>query len=416
MASFSPPPGTSDILPDEIQNWNFIQAIANKVFPLYGYGEIRTPVFEYTEVFQKSIGTETEVVKKEMYTFQDRGGRSLTLRPEGTAGVMRALMKTDAPNGVETKVYYLGPMFRGERPAAGRKRQFHQVGTENVGKIGPEYDAENIIMLMHYIDELKITGTKLLINTRGTAEDREPAEKELRKYLEPYISNMCPDCKDRHNKNIWRILDCKSPECQEIIQNSPNLTNFFTPETQEYFNKVINILKEQNIDFEIDSRLVRGLDYYQHTVFEVTHSGLGGQNAIAGGGRYKITVPGSKKPLIGVGFAAGIERLLMAQESSNNQNNEEVKHPIFLVNLGDNAKKENLKLAFELRKNSIFTLMELEDNKSMKAQMRSAGKNRAEIVLIRGEDELKNGTIILKNMVLREQQEIKISELYNHIS
>ena len=295
MSSYLPPPGTSDIFSDEIPRWNFIESTAQKVFSLYGYGEIRTPIFEYSEVFKKSIGQDTEVVQKEMYSFEDRGGRELTLRPEGTAGVMRALMKTDAPNGVETRVYYLGPMFRGERPAAGRKRQFHQVGVENVGKMSPEHDAECISMLIHFLEELKITGSKLLINTRGADEDKVAAEKALRDYFFKYVSSMCNDCKERFSKNIWRILDCKSPECQEPIKNAPDVKDFFTQSSKDYFNKVVELLRQQKIDFEIDRRLVRGLDYYQHTVFEITHTCLGGQNAIAGGGRYAIAVPGSSK-------------------------------------------------------------------------------------------------------------------------
>ncbi|MEI6056270.1 MAG: histidine--tRNA ligase [Lentisphaerota bacterium] len=414
MSSYLPPPGTSDIFADEIPRWNFIESSAQKVFSLYGYGEIRTPIFEYSEVFKKSIGQDTEVVQKEMYSFEDRGGRELTLRPEGTAGVMRALMKTEAPNGVETRVYYLGPMFRGERPAAGRKRQFHQVGVENVGKISPEHDAECITMLIHFLEELKITGSKLLINTRGAEEDKAASEKALRDYFQNFVPSMCPDCKERFNKNIWRILDCKIQECQEPIKNAPDVKEFFTQTSKDYFNKVVDLLRQQGIEFEIDRRLVRGLDYYQHTVFEITHSGLGGQNAIAGGGRYAIAVPGSSKYITGVGFAAGMERLIMVQDALKVQLPINTPEFVFIASLGQVAKEKNFLLASELRKKGINVLMELED-KSMKAQMRSASKSNVTKVLIRGDDEIARNVIILKDMKTGNQTEVAYSEIINSL-
>ncbi len=412
MASFSPPPGTSDIFPDEISEWNQLEDTAKKVFPLYGYGEIRTPIFEYTEVFTRGIGNETEVVKKEMYSFEDRGGRELTLRPEGTAGVMRALMKTDTINGSEMRVFYIAPMFRGERPAAGRKRQFHQVGVENTGKIGPEYDAECIAMTMHYLNELGIDDSKLLINTRGTAADREPAANALKEYFGTHISSMCHDCQERLQKNIWRILDCKAKECQTIIKDSPQVSSLFGEKSREYFNKVVQCLKELGIAFEIDPRLVRGLDYYQHTVFEITHPSLGGQNAIAGGGRYEIFLPGSKKPLIGVGFAAGIERLLMVREALGIKSKDSTGKKIFAVSLGSYAKQENMKLANQLRHQGFTVVMELED-KSLKAQMRAVNRSGANYAIIRGDDEIEKNVIIVKNMATSEQKEIQLSELTN---
>jgi len=413
MPSYLPPPGTSDIFPEEIPRWNYVQTTAEKIFSLYGYGEIRTPIFEYSEVFKKSIGTETEIVQKEMYSFEDRGGRELTLRPEGTAGVMRALMKTEAPNGVETRVFYFGPMFRGERPAAGRKRQFHQVGAENVGRISPEHDAECIAMAMHYLSELKISDSHLLINTRGTLEDMRPAEKTLREYFNKRITCMCNDCKDRLNKNIWRILDCKAEQCQDAIKNSPDIKSLFTKETQNYFDKVTCTLESMGIPFKIEPKLVRGLDYYQHTVFEVTHKGLGGQNSILGGGRYAIRVPGSNKSLIGVGFAAGVERLLMAQDASNAVLPIKKQEYIFLVSIGNNVKLQNLKLAAEMRKKGIPVLMELED-KSIKAQMRSANRLSVSKVLICGDDELSRGIFILKDMNTGTQSEIKENEIFSY--
>ena len=216
MAKFAPPPGTSDIFPEEAPKWRNIERTAQKVFSSYNFGELRTPIFEYTEIFHRGLGEETEVVRKEMYTFEDRGGRSLTLRPEGTAGVMRALLNTDVLNGVEQRVYYYGPMFRGERPAAGRRRQFHQIGVENVGRIAPELDAECIAMLMDLLNSLGITDAKLSINTRGVAADRVDAAKALKEYFANHIGEMCEDCANRLSGNIWRILDCKQERCRQF--------------------------------------------------------------------------------------------------------------------------------------------------------------------------------------------------------
>jgi histidyl-tRNA synthetase len=415
MSNFSPPPGTSDIFPEEISLWHRLEDAARKVFPLYGYREMRTPIFEYTEVFKRGLGDETEVVQKEMYTFEDRGGRSLTLRPEGTAGIMRSLAGTDVMNGNEKRVYYIGPMFRGERPAAGRRRQFHQIGAENAGRVSPELDAESIALLLQYLDELGIAGYKLLLNTRGSGEDRKPAEDSLRLYFADHVSGMCPDCKNRLERNVWRILDCKQPNCRVFIENVPDIAGLMGEPSRKYFEKVCNALSIMDIPFEVDSRLVRGLDYYVHTVFEVTHPGLGAQNAIAGGGRYEIFAPESRKPIVGVGFAAGLERLLMAQEALS------VKPPlmenipaVFLIGLGEKALNENLKLASLLRKAGISAIAEVEQ-RSIKASMRTANRLAAKFAVIRGEDEILKGTIILKNMADGSQSEINPENLLVNI-
>ena len=258
MAKFSPPPGTADIFPEEMPLWHRLEDTARRIFPLYGYGELRTPIFEFTDVFKRGIGDETEVVQKEMYTFEDRGGRSLTLRPEGTAGVMRALLNTDVMNGNEKRVFYIGPMFRGERPAAGRRRQFHQVGVENAGRVAPELDAENMAMMMQYLDELQISGAKLLINTRGVQADRKPAEESLSEYFQKHVGDMCDDCKTRVSRNVWRILDCKQEGCREIVKDAPDYVSCYTAESRAYFDRVCALLTSFNVSFEIDKQLVRG--------------------------------------------------------------------------------------------------------------------------------------------------------------
>ncbi len=414
MAKNTPPPGTSDIFPEEILEWYDLENKAKELFPLYGYGELRTPNFEYTEVFQRGLGNETEVVKKEMYTFDDRGGRSLTLRPEGTAGVMRAMLGTDVMNGVERRVFYSGPMFRGERPAAGRKRQFHQIGVENIGKMSPELDAEAIAMLMQYLNEVGINGAKLLINTRGDEEDRKPAEIALKNYFSDKIEDMCDDCKNRLENNVWRILDCKVKNCQEIVKDSPNIVSYFTEETQEYFKRVCSVLDDLDVEYKIEPKLVRGLDYYVHTVFELTHDALGGQNAIAGGGRYELFLPQSNKPLIGVGFALGMERLLMVREALGVKSEIEKIIPIFLISLGDNAKTSNIKLANTLRKNKISVAMEV-GAKSMKAQMRAANKTDAKFAIICGDDELEKNEVICRNMETGEQESVPLNNIMSYI-
>ncbi len=415
MSKFSPPPGTSDIMPEEISCWHNLEDTARRIFPLYGYLEMRTPVFEYTEVFKRGIGDETEVVQKEMYTFEDRGGRSLTLRPEGTAGIMRSLAGTDVMNGNEKRVYYIGPMFRGERPAAGRRRQFHQIGAENAGRVSPELDAESIALLLHYLDSLGITGYKLLLNTRASREDRRPAEDSLRAHFTAHISAMCQDCKNRLERNVWRILDCKQEQCRDAISKTPDIASLFGEPSRKYFEKVCASLTAMQIPFEVDSKLVRGLDYYVHTVFEVTHPGLGAQNAIAGGGRYEIFAPESDKAIVGVGFAAGLERLIMAQQALNVKQVQENYAPlVFLIGLGENARNSNLLLASQLRKAGISTMAEVEE-KSMKACMRAANRFNAKFAAIRGDNELAKGTLVLKNMADGSQNEIAADALLAHL-
>jgi histidyl-tRNA synthetase len=409
MSYSSPPPGISDIFPEEAPLWNLIENAARKVFALYGCGEMRAPLLEYTEVFKKGIGGDTEVVQKEMYTFEDKGGRSLTLRPEGTAGVMRALSGTDAMNGVERRVFYMGPMFRGERPAAGRRRQFHQIGVENVGRVAPELDAECVAMLAHFLEECGVTGTKILINTRGAVEDRAPAAAALKTYFEPQIAGMCADCKTRLEKNIWRILDCKQPQCAGVVAGVPDITSFFSGATKEYFKAVTDALKNFRIEFDVSPRLVRGLDYYVHTVFEAVHPALDNL-AVAGGGRYELFIPETSKPVKGVGFAAGVERLIMSREALGVKNPEPPGTAVFLVSLGAAAKSLNMAAAAALRKAGVPVIVEVED-KSMKAQMRAADRIKAKIAVIRGDTEIAEGAVVCKDLASGEQKKIPAAEL-----
>jgi len=410
MAKNAPPPGTSDIFPDEIGNWQLLENKAREVFQLFGYEELRIPIFEYTEVFQRGIGDGTDIVQKEMYTFEDRGGRSLTLRPEGTAGVMRALLNTDVMNGNEKRVFYLGPMFRGERPAAGRKRQFHQVGVENAGRIAPELDAECIAMLIRYLSDIGITGHRLLLNTRGSRDSRPAVQELLKKYFGEHRGSLCDDCRKRLENNTLRILDCKQSTCQKLVKEAPDASTCFSRKSREFFDQVCRILSNLGIPFDIEPRLVRGLDYYVHTVFEVIHSGIGAQNSLAGGGRYEVFLPEVKKPLIGVGFGVGLERLLMARDSLGIPPPPSWSPDIFCIGLGETAIAQNQFLANELRKAGISVIAEVE-NRSMKAQLRAANRVGAKFAIIRGDDELAGDMVLCKDMNNSKQFELPVDQL-----
>jgi histidyl-tRNA synthetase len=414
MANLSLPPGISDIFPEEMTEWRYIEQTAEKVFNLYGYSELRTPILEYTEIFQRSIGTETDVVKKEMYTFEDKGGRSLTLRPEGTAGVMRALSGTDVMNGNERRVFYTGPMFRGEKPAAGRKRQFYQIGVENAGTVSAEGDAESIAMLMDFLKSVGLNDASLLINTRGAFEDRAPAEKLLRERLTERESELCHDCQERMGRNIWRVIDCKNPDCAAIVDSLPEITSSFSDETKSYFNDVCKALDVLNVPYKIEPNLVRGLDYYVHTVFEVTHSGLGAQNSIAGGGRYEVSLPGLKRAVVGVGFALGMERIIMAREAEKVTSGDPLTPYVYFISLGKDAKLANMKSASELR-HAGYSVVGCMEDKSMKAQMRAANRLSAKFVVIRGDAEVEKKTCICKNMENSDQHEISDDQLLDFL-
>jgi len=414
MGKAEPLPGTSDICFPEVQEWVSIENSARTVFSKYGYSELRTPVFERTSVFIKSIGDETDVVQKEMYTFEDRGGRSLTLRPEGTAGTMRAIANMGVAQGEERRVFYMGPMFRGERPAKGRKRQFHQIGVESVGKVSPAIDAENIAMLVDFLESCGITGFKLKINSRGSREDRKPAEDVLRKHFEDKLEGLCEDCQRRFTTNIWRMLDCKQEGCQAGIESAPDTFELLGEESCNYFRQVCSYLDKMGIEYVVDPRLVRGLDYYVHTVFEISHPGLGAQDAISGGGRYEIVVPGGKKPLPGVGFALGVERMLIALEALGKLKDDVTLTDVFLVSMGQDALDFNMTLASKLRAAGLSVAMDYE-LKSMKAQMRAANKSAAKLALIVGESELEAKELQIKNLQTSDQSTVAFDDVIDFV-
>ena len=411
-----PLPGTSDIWEPETLDWIQLETAARDVFHRYGYSEIRTPIFERTDVFVRSLGTETDVVQKEMYTFEDRGHRSLTLRPEGTAGVIRAIANHGLDQGDEARVFYFGPMFRGERPAAGRRRQFHQVGVETVGSNSPWQDVEVIAMLTHFLERIGLKGGKVNINTRGLPEDRAQVSAALKAYFAPHAPEMCEDCQRRLETNVWRMLDCKNDACKAIAEKAPKIIDLLGAESRDYFEKVCRGLQEVGVDYQFEPRLVRGLDYYIHTVFEVTHSGLGAQDALAGGGRYRITFPGSKNAVEGIGFAAGMERLLLARESLGIKTQPGRDADVMILCLGDEAIVPGLRLTRTLR--GQFDTLRIKTDfsgRSMKAQMRGANKANARLAVIIGENELAQGIALCRDMATSEQTEVQLDQLADFI-
>lgn len=410
MASgeFQPLQGMSDIHAPEVNLWRMIEERARTLFSYYGYEELRTPALEKLSVFKRSIGDTTDVVQKEMYAFKDRGGRELALCPEGTAGTIRHLAGR-GEEGLNARVFYIAPMFRCERPQAGRKRQFHQVGVEATGEPNPLADAECIALQQHLLEAWGLTDSKIQISTRGTLSDRQPVAAGLRNALQPHLNELCEDCQRRIDENVLRVIDCKNEGCAKIVDQIPPAIEFMAEESRQYLDAVIHALGKMGIEVEVNPRLVRGLDYYVHTVWEITHGALGAQNAIAGGGRYEIAL--GKKAVPGVGFAMGIERVITSLEACGITAEQFMpKGGVWLVSLGEDALAENMKLARELREKGIRCGMEL-SAKSMKAQMRKANREGAEKVVIRGEDELAKGTAVVKNMADGSQEEMSPEEV-----
>lgn len=410
MASneFQPLQGMSDIRAPEIYLWRMIEERARSLFSCYGYEELRTPVLEKLAVFKRSIGDTTDVVQKEMYAFTDRGGRELALCPEGTAGTIRHLAGR-GEEGLSARVFYIAPMFRCERPQAGRKRQFHQVGVEAAGDPNPLADAECIALQQSLLQAWGLVDSKIQISSRGTREDRQPVADGLRKALQSHLGDLCEDCQRRIDENVLRIIDCKNEGCSAIVDQIPSALEFMDKASRKYLDAVIQALNNMGIQAEINPKLVRGLDYYVHTVWEITHGALGAQNAIAGGGRYEIAF--GKKIIPGVGFAMGIERVIASLEACGITAEQFAPDGgTWLISLGPEALSENMKLARHLREKGIRCGMELTD-KSMKAQMRKANREGAERVIIRGEEEIEKGLVIIKDMKEGTQETVSLEEV-----
>ena len=416
---FSTIRGFRDILPDEISYWRLLENEARRLFENYGFQEIRTPILEKTELFNRSIGQETDIVSKEMYTFQDSKGRKLSLRPEATASVVRAYIQNRLyQKGGVQKLYSIGPMFRHERPQKGRFRQFHQINVEEFGDPGPVSDAELIIMAVNLFEKIGLkNGLELNLNSLGCKNCRPIFKDNLKEYLKDKKETLCPDCQRRALLNPLRIFDCKVESCQQGIKNAPIILDYLCENCKTHFHHVQEILRDLNLEFFINPRLVRGLDYYTRTTFEIHSDELGAQNAIAGGGRYD----GLVKLLGGpdhsaIGFAIGMERTISLLQKKRPF---EKRGPdIFIAVLGKKAKKVSFPWVIWLRNKGMWVEMDHED-KGLKGQMKKADKINAKKVLIIGEDELHSKKAVLRDMRTGEQTEISLENveiIYNAVS
>ncbi len=407
--------GVKDILPDEIWKWQWVESIAHSIFPLYGFEEIRVPIFEDTRLFSRSIGETTDIVEKEMYTFEDRGGDSITLRPEGTASVARAYIehKMYAPPSV-TKMFYIGPMFRYERPQAGRLRQFYQIGVEAMGSQSPAVDVEVMTMLIEFFRKLGLKDSTLQINSLGNKNCRPQYREILKSAIEKHLDKLCNNCTNRYERNPLRVLDCKAEQCGEIAKNLPKMIDHLDETSAQHFAEVQQLLDIAKTPYTINTNLVRGLDYYNMTAFEVTSNNLGAQNAICGGGRYDTLVEelsGPSTPCFG--FALGIERLVSLIPFENDVNPNKA-CDIYLVCLGDAAKIPGFQAAHELRLAGFKVGRDYEMG-SMKSQMRKANKSDCKFTLIIGDNEITSGKYVLKNMDSGEQHNIESNTLSSSI-
>ncbi|MCI8336729.1 MAG: histidine--tRNA ligase [Peptococcaceae bacterium] len=406
------PRGTNDFLPKDTVKWHYLETVLRKLCEEFGYGEIRTPLFEDTNLFQRGVGDTTDIVQKEMYTFTDQGDRSLTLRPEGTASVVRAYVEDKLYGEAQpVKVYYMGPMFRYERPQAGRYRQFHQFGVECFGSNHPAADGEIIALAWEFYRRLGLKGLEVSINSVGCPKCRPKYRQLLQDYFRPHLDKMCKSCQERFEKNPLRILDCKNPECKELAKDAPNSTDCLCEECQEHFQSVCAYLTAADIPYKIDHRLVRGLDYYTKTAFEILVDTIGAQSAICGGGRYDGLVAqlgGPETP--GVGFAAGLERVLVALDQQGVEIPASSHTQVYLASLGSSADLKAFQLLQELRKTGIIAEKDLL-GRSLKAQMKYADKLQADYVLLLGEEELAQNICMVRQMGKSEQAPVDLDNI-----
>lgn len=399
------PRGTADILPEEAELWNYIEEKAKNAFKRYNYLEIRTPIFEQTELFQKGVGETTDIVEKEMYTFKDKSDRSLTLRPEGTAPVVRSFVENklySSPDPV--KLYYNGPMFRYERPQSGRTRQFTQIGVEALGSNDPSIDAEVISLAIKQFEDMGLQDLRLELNSVGCKKCRPVHRASLVAHLEESKDQLCKDCRSRLERNPMRILDCKNESCKLLTASAPTIDQFLCDDCQEHYTSVKEYLTALNIDYVENPRLVRGLDYYTQTAFEIIADSIGAIGTICGGGRYNGLVSemgGDDVP--GIGFAYSLERISLALKTQGVEPSEKKNLDAYLISLGEPAKKTAAILLNQLRNQGLKAEMDYLDRK-MKAQMKAADRAKASYVIIIGEDELASNQLIVRNMLNGEQE------------
>ncbi|MBW2038231.1 MAG: histidine--tRNA ligase [Deltaproteobacteria bacterium] len=404
--------GFSDILPPETGRWRVLEERAREVLEGFGFSEIRVPVLEVTELFSRSIGEETDIVEKEMYTFTDRSGDLITLRPEATASMARAYIehKMYAFDPM-AKLYSIGPMFRHEKPQMGRYRQFHQINVEVFGISHPMIDAEVMAILMHYLSILGVKGCELQITSLGCPRCRLPYKEDLRAFLRDHLSQLCSDCQRRMEINPLRSFDCKVQGCQEVMSEAPLVGSYLCQECAEHFAGVKTYMEALDVPYRVNPRMVRGLDYYTKTAFEVVAEGLGAQNAVAGGGRYDHLIEELGGPNIpGIGFSIGMERLLLILPEKPSPYGP----PLFIAALGEGAQREAFSLSYRLNLAGVRAMIDYE-GRSLKAQMRRANKFGACYVLIIGEDELRRGKAILRDMKESSQQEIPLPSVFEEV-
>jgi histidyl-tRNA synthetase len=412
MVKISAPKGTKDVLPKDSYKWQYIERVLKELCESFNFKEIRTPTIEHTELFLRGVGDTSDVVSKEMYTFLDKGDRSITLRPEGTAGVARSFIENGLfGQGLPLKLFYMISCFRYEKPQAGRLREFHQFGVEILGTSSAISDAESIIFGAEIFKSLKIKNITLNLNNIGCKACRVEYNKKLHKFLDEKKDSLCATCQERMCKNPMRVFDCKSPVCSDIIKDAPTIFDNVCNECSEHFNEVIDILDSVNIGYTIDKSIVRGLDYYSKTVFEFVSSNIGAQGTVLGGGRYDGLIEelgGNDAP--GVGFAMGIERLILLLENSNLELPKDKTPDIFIIPMGNEASKIAYKLLFDLRKKKISAECDL-NNRSLKAQMKYADKIDAKWTVVIGDDEIEKNEYKLKNMKTGEVTNTNLENL-----
>lgn len=413
------PRGTQDILPQDSAKWRYIENRLHTLMELYNYKEIRTPIFESTELFARGVGDSTDVVQKEMYTFKDKGDRSLTLRPEGTAAVVRSYIehKMQGEPNQPIKLYYNGPMFRYERKQKGRYRQFNQFGVEAIGAENPSIDAEILAIVMHIYESFGLKHLKLVINSIGDSESRKEYNEALVKHFEPVIDTFCSDCQSRLHTNPMRILDCKIDRDKEAVKNAPRITDYLNNDSKSYYEQVKLHLDNLNISYVEDPNLVRGLDYYTHTAFELMIDNPeydGAITTLCGGGRYNGLLQLLDGPdETGIGFALSIERLLMALDEEGISLDVSEDFDLFVVTMGEDADRYAVKLINDLRRNGIKVDKDYL-NRKIKGQMKQADRLNAKYTVVIGDQELENNEIGVKNMISGESENVQLDELVNY--
>lgn len=410
------PKGTKDILPKDSYKWQFIENTARQTAKLFGAQEIRTPTFEHTEVFLRGVGETTDIVNKEMYTFLDKGGRSITLKPEGTAGVARAFVENGLNNSaLPAKFYYITSCFRYERPQAGRLREFHQFGVEFLGSKEADIDAETILLAKTFLEKVGIENITLYLNSIGCKTCRAEYSKALTSYLNENYDKLCPLCQDRLAKNPLRILDCKNDDCKDITKNAPKIIDYICDDCSNHFEKVKKLLTVAGVEFKINPNIVRGLDYYTRTVFEFVSENIGAQGTVCGGGRYDGLISdlgGTDTP--GIGFAVGIERILMLLENTGKTIENPNTVQVYFAPMGEKENEKAFELCTSLRANGVIADFD-HMGRGIKAQFKYADKIGAKYVAVIGSNELDNGVVKVKNMTDGSETEVEFDKLKEFI-